>query len=290
MDFKVFRANDTESPRYNDTLKFWSNALGELHCRGEHSITEEELPDELKRAYRELWTDNCGSLCYLVETSDGYGIALINEYNNVAASNNDMSMDDLFRFALADCGLIIASPEFKNASIYLGEYGGFDGCHDLTVIFPASTPKEEFFLAVKRLDQLAYTSVNEHYKEHSAPQAAPERNDLLSCLEAHIVRITETSSRDVIIFAESPIHASEIAEELCNDDTIQIGYENYSRNNEVLGLASAKDLELYASFNAEGAFAVSASNRLEQKLQNALARASEQDPTQRPAEHGPIRD
>jgi len=70
--------------RYNADLKYWSSACGELHQWGIKDITEDELPDELKKIYHEWWEENKdGNYCYLAEYRGIYGIALVNEYHEL---------------------------------------------------------------------------------------------------------------------------------------------------------------------------------------------------------------
>lgn len=59
------------------------------------------------------------------------------------------------------------------------------------------------------------------------------------------LHITETFGRNVIIFAEDECEATEIAEELCNNDTIFItsGDDFGDRNVEVIGTPDKKDFE-----------------------------------------------
>ena len=60
----------------NKHLKYWSNACGELHHQGEYDLTNiSELPEELQRAYENLWEEGNGCLEYLVEYDGKYYIA-----------------------------------------------------------------------------------------------------------------------------------------------------------------------------------------------------------------------
>lgn len=68
-------------------IKYWSNATGDLFnpTRAgidpwENVIRPHDLPRELQNAYHNLWTEDSGSYCHLVELNGYYGIALINEY------------------------------------------------------------------------------------------------------------------------------------------------------------------------------------------------------------------
>lgn len=85
----------SQTELYND-LKYWCNALGELHHHGEYDIEESELPTELKRAYEELWTEGNGLLCYLVEYKDNYSIALVNEFDDTYAEDVNSSVEELY--------------------------------------------------------------------------------------------------------------------------------------------------------------------------------------------------
>ena len=140
------------------SFKYWSNACGDLHRNGNEFITEAELPEPLKRAYKELWGETWGSLCYLVETPDGYGVALVNEYDDYTASVKKCSKEDLFELVQADKELVMATSGFENAKVYAGDYTGFDECHELIVVFPADTPFEEFDSAANALEHIAYSS------------------------------------------------------------------------------------------------------------------------------------
>lgn len=154
---KIFRATNEDMEKLSNEISYWCNGLGELHCGGV-DITEDDLPLELQRAYDELWTDEFGSLCYLVKTPHGYGVALLNEYDNCYAGDCGLTMEKLFESALADATAISHHSEFQHADIYVGEHSGFCDCHEVFVIFPATTPVKEFRAAAALLDELAYQS------------------------------------------------------------------------------------------------------------------------------------
>ena len=138
-------------------INYWCNACGDLHHHGEYDITEDELPDALKRAYNEIWGEDYGSLCYLVDTDEGYGIALINEYDRVTAEDSGVSMEALFGYAVTDAMEVRASTLFDKATVYVTEFSGFDECHELIVVFPADIDKETFQKAADALyEQYAY--------------------------------------------------------------------------------------------------------------------------------------
>lgn len=157
MDVKVFKHNKEELAGFYGSLNYWSNALGELHHHGEYDIEKGELPAALSRVYDELFFDgDFGSLRYLVETQNGFGIALVNEYDECYADDCNVSMDTLFRSAIKDADVISTQPEFETAEILLGERMGFDNSHILVVVLPADISVEAFRCAAGKLDELVY--------------------------------------------------------------------------------------------------------------------------------------
>lgn len=143
---------------FDGSFKFWSNSCGDLHRNGNEWIKEDALPEPLQRAYKELWGEGYSSLCYLVETPDGYGVALINEYDDYTASVKECSKEELFELVKTDKERVMASPGFENAKVYAGDYTGFEKCHELVVFFPADIPFDEFDSAAKALEYIAYNS------------------------------------------------------------------------------------------------------------------------------------
>ena len=97
MDKKYFEFdNELE---LNKHLKYWSNACGELHHHGEYDLDNIlELPEELQRAYNELWKEGNGCLEYLVEYDGKYYIALVSEFDDTFADDSNISMEELACF------------------------------------------------------------------------------------------------------------------------------------------------------------------------------------------------
>ena len=59
MRKKYYEFNEREE--LSAHLKYWCNACGELHHYGEYDLKDiSELPEELQRAYKELWKDGDG--------------------------------------------------------------------------------------------------------------------------------------------------------------------------------------------------------------------------------------
>lgn len=160
MDVKVYRNDDESTKEYCKVLKFWSNGIGELHDPKTGDITEEELPVELRRVYDELYWEPTGgaSLRYMVETDEGYGIALLNEYDLVTAENSGLRMRPLFETVVQDAKEVAKDPRFEKCEVFAGEFMGFDGCHELVVVFPWNVPVDEFKKAAEALDKFTYVN------------------------------------------------------------------------------------------------------------------------------------
>lgn len=162
-DVRTFRHNDANVQEYDEVLKFWSNGIGELCCPHgtvPYDITEAELPAELQRVYQDLyWEPSAGaSLRYMVETKNGYGIALINEYDRVTAESSGVDFGPLFETVIADGDCVAKDGVFEKCEIFAGERMGFDGCHELVVVIPWDTPVEAFKRVAERLDELVYVA------------------------------------------------------------------------------------------------------------------------------------
>lgn len=88
---------------YKDELgngfDYWSNATGDLHNDGHWLKDENELPKELQRAYKDLWTDAYWVNCYLVEFDSKYGVALEAEYDTDFAADCGISYEELLAIA-----------------------------------------------------------------------------------------------------------------------------------------------------------------------------------------------
>ena len=152
MKVTVFRESDENYDDIRDSIQYWSNAIGELGFRSEN-----DLPSQVQRIYHELYFEGeSGGLRYLVQTPKGFGIALINEYDNQTAQSCSLSMERLFETVIQDSELISKDPLFENAEIYVGEFTGFEMSHELIVIFPWDISKDAFTQAASRLDELAY--------------------------------------------------------------------------------------------------------------------------------------
>ena len=51
---------------YKEDVVFFCNGAGDICIDGKDK-KEEDLPEDLRRAYQELWSENTGSYCYLCQ-------------------------------------------------------------------------------------------------------------------------------------------------------------------------------------------------------------------------------
>lgn len=156
MSIIEYRSNDMDMNEFKEDLKYWSNCCGDLHHHGEYDIEEFDLPQELQRAYAELWTEGGGSLCYLVEYKRAYGVALINEFDDCIAEDNGVSMDFLYEKMQQKASSLILHNLFKGAQIICSEYAGFNECHELIVILPTNIERDTFNGIMNYLDKTVY--------------------------------------------------------------------------------------------------------------------------------------
>lgn len=176
---KIFQHEPTGDASFE--LNYWSNCVGELHYHGQHALTVDELPEELRSAYENLWTDGYGSLCYLVDTPSGYAVALINEYNCQKEDDFEEEMKPYWIAACKDAAEITKDPCFAQAQVLLGEFTGENDSHELIVLFPATTAPGVFEIAAGRLDQIAFSSLKKEIQNITSecvqPESAPYRKD-----------------------------------------------------------------------------------------------------------------
>ena len=119
-------------------LKFWSNAAGELHHYGQYDLNDaSELPKELQRAYDELW--NVGDRCleYLVEFDKKYYVALISEFDEPFAEDENISMEELYEVAKRNALELYHQDLFKNTVLVIGKGTGVEECHEIIFLVPA---------------------------------------------------------------------------------------------------------------------------------------------------------
>ena len=230
--FRVFRNDDESVREYDSALKFWSNGIGELHCPhkvGLPDIAAEELPKELKRVYDELYWEPCGgaSLRYMVETEKGYGIALLNEYDRVTAESSGVGFGPLFETVILDAKGIAEDPLFEKYEIFAGERLGFDGCHELVVVFPWNTPVAAFVEAARRLDDFVYCACGLNSKRTNAAKELGTRKEELGEVLSNSQELDNNSNESKIL---SVAEVESILSDWLQEMRMQEGELIYAKN------------------------------------------------------------
>ena len=138
-------------------MKYWSNAAGDLfnpnRPPSKNDISEAGLPEELKDAWNNLWNEDTGSYCYLVQNGDEYGVALINEYEK----EDKMCHEDVRGRAREV--LKMAKAENIDLKVYAGleeGYGEYGMTDELITIFPYDTDPKDFSKVADFLYNSAY--------------------------------------------------------------------------------------------------------------------------------------
>ena len=158
--------NDSNWSGRDSMIGYWCNSCGELHFHGKFDISEDELPPPLLRAYNELWEDDCGGCnTYLVDTMFGFGISMCAEYSTEMIGAEGMSEDELFKCLLDDAELLAECPELSNAKFFAMYGVGPWNEHELSIVLPADTPKDEFDKAKKAVLQKTYRSLERRDSE-----------------------------------------------------------------------------------------------------------------------------
>lgn len=142
---------------FGNDLGYWCNALGELHYHGQHDLTKEELPEELRTAYSTLWTQNLSSLCYIVDFKNVYGIILTNEFDETTRQNLSCSSKEMYEHMKRKAQKYSQMKEFDGASFILGEGTGFFGCHEFIVFLPWNASTETLL----KIDSILNTDLYE---------------------------------------------------------------------------------------------------------------------------------
>ena len=96
-------------------------------------------------------------------------------------------------------------------------------------------------------------------------------------LKPYRIAITETYVREVEVLAQDELSAQEIAEELCNEGTIDLNYDHFvSRSTESRGPARAIDLQLHEVYDEQGAITSSRKPGLVNLISAAEEKAASQ--------------
>ena len=133
---------------YDKKTRYWSNSCGDLYDpASSQEITEEDLPEPLRKAFSTLWYEGeFGLNCFLVEHDGEYGISLEAGYDDCYAADLGVSRKALDEFAetkaqeLSD--LISGTQFFYGKKIQEWSDGSKDTL--VTAFIPWDTQKAEY--------------------------------------------------------------------------------------------------------------------------------------------------
>jgi predicted RNA-binding Zn-ribbon protein involved in translation (DUF1610 family) len=179
MKVKVFRTKD--SPL--EAVQYWSSAVGDLHCHGKFDITEEDLPWPLRYANTWLKYDWYAFQAYLVDTSSGFGVALIALYDYNFGDDNGLDGEGLFDSAIEDAKTLEKKLNaFVKAEVLVTEDTDPDG-HELVVFLPIrqSAVDSGRLLMPKDVDDVCQVMLETVYgdatSDHAEKTSAQEDGD-----------------------------------------------------------------------------------------------------------------
>ena len=143
--------------KLGDGFSFWSNATGDLHHNGSW-LDRGGVPQELLRAYDELWSDGFAASCYLAEFDGKYGIAVQAGYDSEFASDSGMSYESLLS-AVTGIGRTL-SERYPQYEVIFGK----DTCRwsdgsvesELILFVPWDVDAEDFECVAEHFDSVCY--------------------------------------------------------------------------------------------------------------------------------------
>ena len=139
-EYKEFKDRD----EMYKVITFWSNCCGDLHHNGEYDVSEEQLPEELQRAYRELWEEGNGCLEYLLEYGGRYYVALSAEFDGDYADMLGLSMDELYTVGKRNALKLYCTDLFKDTLLLMAKKPLDGDCHEFIFLVPAMESKEVY--------------------------------------------------------------------------------------------------------------------------------------------------
>lgn len=160
--FQMYRREELQE--YIKDIKFWSNVYGDLHEDGLRSITEEELPSLLRKAYNELWDGFLYSSCHLIEYKGEPYIALSNEFDGRHAESMETDIEGLFSILFHKAYKLAAT--HKHAHVLLVEGSGLcDDGHEIFALISPIASKERFYGVADTMKELFYDNLNSKNEE-----------------------------------------------------------------------------------------------------------------------------
>ena len=141
---------------FGDDLVFWSNATGDLH-HGDQ-IDESDLPNELQRAFDELWSDGYSTCCYLVAFKGHYGVMLEAVYDSGYAHSICIAYSELLNRVERKCQYV--SKEYPQYDVAFGKdtlsWSNGEADSQLLVFVPWDISKETFSSLADWLEATVY--------------------------------------------------------------------------------------------------------------------------------------
>ena len=109
-----------------------------MHYNGQFVIEDEtEIPAELQRAFKYLWSDD--TCCYerLVEFNGGYYVAIAAEFDETDAIENDLFMEDVYERAKKNAMTLHEQKLFKSTILILNKMNSHRDMHEVMFLVPA---------------------------------------------------------------------------------------------------------------------------------------------------------
>ncbi len=125
----------TDMDKYNNALKYFCNACGELFIDGKDCKIE-DLPLPLQDVYNRLWQEGSGSYAYIASYNGEYGILLINEYHELTDEGKAGNANNFEK-------AVKVAEEFEKAfpkyTVFIGKQMGFPGYTDNAIEMDKAT-------------------------------------------------------------------------------------------------------------------------------------------------------
>ncbi len=152
----LYYYSEKEVKRFQEDMSFFSNAAGDFHYNGK-DLKEEDLPEALKRAFNELWSENTGSYCYLCQFKGKYSIALCNEFSTADDEWEDMKKSQFKENVLRNGGKI-AELGAGNADVIVREEKTPFSDMEVYVVMDAYVAAAYFNIVADTLYEFIYTT------------------------------------------------------------------------------------------------------------------------------------
>lgn len=134
-------------------LSYWSNACGDFFHNNKWIDDVSGLPDDLQRAYKELWEEGNGCLEYLVEFNGKCYIALSSEFDSEYAASCNISSDELYDLIKEKAICIFDQELLKDTVLLIGKSVSDDDCSEVVFLVPAMESKTNYDLIEQQISE-----------------------------------------------------------------------------------------------------------------------------------------